>query len=98
MKSPHDMIVKPIISEKSMSRISDKCYVFVVDKHATKTEIKIALEQIFDIQVEKVNTIQRLGKIKTQGRFSGRRPSTKKAYVTLKKDSKGIEFFDSMSQ
>lgn len=97
MKSPYDVIIKPVISEKSMDGVSEKRYTFIVDKHANKTEIRQAVETIFDVKVDSVNTIQRLGKIKRQGRTSGRRPSTKKAIVTLKPNSKGIEFFDAMA-
>ena len=95
----HDIIIKPVLTEKSYEVIGNKTYVFVVDKRAGKTEIKQAIETIFDgVKVEKVNTVNRMGKIKRQGRFEGRRPSTKKAYVTLKKDSKTIEAFDNMAQ
>ena len=95
----HDIIIKPVLTEKSYEVIGNKTYVFIVDKRAGKTEIKQAIETIFDgVKVERVNTVNRLGKIKRQGRFEGRRPSTKKAYITLKKDSKTIEAFDSMAQ
>ncbi len=95
----HDIIIKPVLTEKSYEVIGNKTYVFIVDKRAGKTEIKQAIETIFDgVKVERVNTVNRLGKIKRQGRFEGRRPSTKKAYVTLKKDSKTIEAFDNMAQ
>ena len=70
----------------------------MVDKNANKIEIRSAVEQIFGVQVDSVHTINSLGKMKRQGAHKGRRPSTKKAYVKLKKDSKGIEFFDSISQ
>ena len=67
-------------------------------KSANKTEIKLALEAIFkDIKVEKVNTLRTIGKIKRQGRTSGRTSEIKKAYVTLTKDSKPIEFFEGMA-
>ncbi len=93
----HDIIVMPVLTEKSYDMIGEKRYTFIVDKRATKTEIKMAIEAVFDgVKVDRVNTINRLGKMKRQGRYEGRRASTKKAYVTLKKDSKGIEFFDSM--
>ncbi len=93
----HDIIVKPVLTEKSYDMVSEKTYTFIVDKRASKTEIKQAVEAVFDgVKVDRVNTANRLGKIKRQGRYEGRRASTKKAYVTLKKDSKGIEFFDSM--
>ena len=71
---------------------------FEVHKSANKTEIKLALEAIFkDIKVEKVNTLRTIGKIKRQGRTSGRTPEIKKAYVALTKDSKPIEFFEGMA-
>ena len=98
MKTPYDIILKPVLTEKSYDNIADKRYSFIVDKRATKTDIKRAVESIFGVKVEKVNTINSLGKLKRQGRTEGRRASTKKAYVQLKKDSKGIEFFDSLTQ
>ena len=95
----YDIIIKPVLTEKSYEVIGSKTYVFIVNKKAGKTEIKQAIETIFDgVKVERVNTVNHLGKIKRQGRTEGRRPSTKKAYVTLKKDSKTIEAFDSMAQ
>lgn len=92
----YDMIIRPVISEKSMDAASDRQYTFVVAKAANKSQIKDAIEEIFGVKVEKVNTINRMGKIKRQGRTEGRRPGTKRAIVTLKEGSKGIEFFDSM--
>ena len=95
----HDIIIKPVLTEKSYEVIGNKTYVFIVNKKAGKTEIKQAIETIFDgVKVEKVNTVNHLGKIKRQGRFEGRRPSTKKAYITLTADSKTIEAFDNMAQ
>ena len=89
----HDIIIKPVLTEKSYEAIQNKTYVFIVAKKAGKTEIKQAVETIFDgVKVESVNTINRLG------RTEGRRPSTKKAYITLTKDSKTIEAFDNMAQ
>lgn len=96
MRSPHDIIRKPIITERSMSDMSEGKYTFVVDKKANKTEIKNALEKIFDIKVDKVNTMNMKGKLKRMGANIGRRASWKKAIVTLSKDSKGIEFFEGM--
>ena len=94
----HDIIIKPVLTEKSYEAIQNKTYVFIVAKKAGKTEIKQAVETIFDgVKVESVNTINRLGKVKRQGR-TDRRPSTKKAYITLTKDSKTIEAFDNMAQ
>lgn len=98
MKNPHDIILRPVLSESSYEGFADKRYVFEVEKTANKTEIKQALELIFkDIKVEKVNTLRTIGKIKRQGRTSGRTPEIKKAYVTLTKDSKPIEFFEGMA-
>ena len=98
MKDPHDIIKKPVLTEKSYDGIADKKYVFEVDKTANKTEIKQAIEQIFDVKVAKVNTLVTEGKMKRMGRTQGRRSDVKKAYVTLKKDSKAIEFFEGMAQ
>lgn len=98
MKSAYDIILRPVLTEKTYDSIGDKRYVFEVDVHAGKTEIKAAVEEIFGVKVETVNTLRQLGKIKRQGRTQGRTPERKKAYVTLKKDSKGIEFFEGMAQ
>jgi len=98
MKYAHDLIIRPVITEKTTDGFADKVYTFIVDKRANKTEIRIAVEQIFGVQVEKVNTIRTLGKMKRQGATQGRRPSEKKAIVTLKSSSKAIEFFESMAQ
>ncbi len=99
MKDPHDVIIRPVLSEAAYEGFADKRYVFVVAKTANKTEIKLALESIFKgVKVEKVNTVRTLGKIKRQGKYSGRTPEIKKAYVTLTKDSKTIEFFDGMAE
>lgn len=92
----YDTIVRPVISEKSMDAASDRQYTFEVAKAANKNQIKDAVEEIFGVQVASVNTINRMGKVKRQGRTEGRRPSTKRAIVTLKEGSKGIEFFDSL--
>ncbi len=96
MKFAHDVIVRPIISEKSMDGIADKVYTFEVAIGANKTEIRQAVESVFGVKVDKVNTARTMGKMKRQGRYIGRTPEVKKAVVTLKADSKGIEFFDSM--
>ena len=98
MKNPHDIILRPVLTEKAYDGLADKRYVFEVALNANKTEIKQAVEAVFDVKVESVNTLRTLGKIKRQGRYSGRTPEIKKAYVTLKKDSKTIEFFDGMAQ
>jgi len=96
MRIPHDIIIKPIITEKSMEDMTENKYTFAVDKKANKTEIKKAVETIFGVKVEKVNTMNMLGKVKKQGIHSGRRPSWKKAIVKLTDDSKKIEFFEGM--
>ena len=93
----YDVIVRPVMSEKSFDGIADKKYVFVVAKSANKTQIKLAVEEIFKVKVAKVNTINVEGKLKKMGRNEGRRPSVKKAYVQLTADSKPIEFFESLS-
>ena len=98
MKSVHDVIIRPVLTEKAYDGFADKKYVFEVAINATKTEIKQAVEAIFGVKVDSVHTINSLGKMKRQGLHQGRRASTKKAYVKLKKDSKGIEFFDSIAQ
>ena len=91
-----DIIIKPILSEKSYETIKDKKYTFMVAKDANKTEIKLEVERKFDVQVEKVNTMNCHGKLKSMGRSQGYAPDYKKAVVTLKKDSKGIKFFESL--
>ena len=96
--NPYDIIIKPVLTEKSYDSIAAKTYTFIVAKDATRTQVKMAVEAIFGVKVARVNTINTLGKMKRQGRTQGRRPNLKKAYVTLTKDSKGIEFFDNMAQ
>ena len=97
MKNAYDIIVKPIITEQSMEAADDKRYVFQVAIDATKIDIKRAVEEIFGVKVDKVNTIRMQGKEKRQGAFpAGRRASWKKAMVKLTPDSKSIEFFEGM--
>ena len=99
MKSAYDIIKKPVLTEKSYADMSERKYTFEVAIGANKTEIKQALESIFEgVKVESVNTMRTLGKIKRQGRFQGRTPEVKKAIVTLKKDSKNIPFFEGMAE
>ncbi len=92
----HDIIRKPIITEKSMSEMADKKYTFIVDIKANKFMIKNAVEEIFKVKVERVNTIKMLGKLKRMGKYEGRRPGYKKAIVKLTPDSKTIEFFEGL--
>ena len=98
MKSPYDIIIRPVLSEKSYDGMADKKYVFEVAIGANKTEIKKAVETIFGVKVETVNTLRTEGKMKRQGRTQGRRPERKKAYVKLTEGSKTIEFFEGMAQ
>ena len=96
MKTAYDIILKPIITEQSMEATEDKKYVFQVANDANKIEIKKAVEEIFGVKVEKVNTIRMDGKEKRMGVHIGRRASWKKAMVKLSADSKTIEFFEGM--
>ena len=101
MKNPHDVILRPVLTEKAYEGIADKRYIFEVAINANKIEIKNAIEAVFaedGVKVEKVNTLRTMGKIKRQGRTAGRTPEVKKAYVTLKKDSKPIKFFEGMAE
>ena len=91
----YDVILKPVITEKSMADMATKKYTFLVHPEANKSMIKEAVEKLFEgAKVAKVNTMNVLGKVKRMGRNEGRRPSWKKAIVTLTADSKTIEFFD----
>ena len=95
-KLAQDIIVRPIITENSMEGIADRKYTFRVANFANKIEIKKAVEQLFGVKVEKVNTISVKGKKKRMGRSEGYTSDWKKAVVTLTADSKTIEFFDGM--
>ena len=93
----HDIIIRPIITEKSMQVIMEKRYTFEVAKNAGKVEIAKAVEEIFkDVKVKKVNTLNVRGKLRRQGRYEGYTRCWKKAVVTLTEDSKPIEFFEGM--
>ena len=97
MKSPYDIILKPIITEQSMEETDSKKYAFRVATGANKIEIKKAVEEIFSVKVDKVTTINMMGKRKRTGRYpAGRRASWKKAVVKLTPESKTIEFFEGM--
>lgn len=98
MKAPQDIILRPVITERSMAAVGDRKYTFAVDKRANKIEIGKAVEELFPgTKVKSVNTMHVRGRLKRQGRSSGYTASWKKAIVTLKTDSKGIEFFESMT-
>ena len=96
MSKAYDIIIAPIISEKSMSMIQEKKYTFKVAKNANKIEIKKAIEEIFGVEVEKVTTIKMPKKPKRLGMYYGHSGEWKKAIVKLTEASKTIEFFDSL--
>ena len=86
-KDPRDIIISPVVSEKSYSLIDDGKYTFVVDTRANKTEIKLAIEKIFNVKVDSVNTLNRQGKTRRTKFGTGKRKNTKRAIVTLKSGS-----------
>ncbi len=97
MKNVHDIIIRPIITENSMDQLQDRKYTFEVARTANKVEIKQAIEEIFPgVKVDKVATMNMLGKVKRMGRNEGRRANWKKAVVTLTESSKTIEFFEGL--
>ena len=96
MKFAYDIIKKPVITERSMMGAQDNKYTFEVAVDAGKIEIKKAVEEIFGVKVAKVNTVSVRGRFRRQGMHAGYTAASKKAIVTLTKDSKEIEFFNSM--
>lgn len=96
MKDPRDIIKRPVITERTAEYMNELKYVFEVDIRANKTEIKQAIEAIFNVKVSNVNTLRVPGKPKRYGRHFGYTPEWKKAFVTLKPDSKPLEFFESV--
>jgi large subunit ribosomal protein L23 len=96
MKNPRDIIIEPVVSEKSYALIEQNVYTFRVDPHATKTQIHLAVEDIFGVKVVKVNTLNRKGKTQRNRRSNraGRRPDTKRALVTVAAGDR-IELFES---
>lgn len=100
MKFAHDVIRRPVISERSMETVVDKAgneikrYTFEVALNSNKVEIKKAVEEVFGVKVASVNTMRVNGKEKRMGRYVGKTPNWKKAIVTLASDSKAIEFFE----
>ena len=98
MKNAYDVVKATILTEKSYDYIAHRTYTFEVAKSANKIEIAQAVEEIFGVKVESVHTVNKLGKMKRQGRTQGRTASKKKAYVKLTADSKGIELFDGIAQ
>ena len=91
-----DIIIRPIITEKSMAGIAEKRYTFEVAKAATKIDVARAVEELFKVKVAKVNTLHVRGHMRRQGRYEGYTASWKKAVVTLSEDSKAVEFFEGM--
>ncbi len=96
MKAAQDIIIKPIVTERSMDLLQERKYTFKVAKNANKIEIKNALVELFGVEVEDVRTMNVKGHEKRMGRYTGFRPDWKKAIVTLTENSKTIEFFDGM--
>ena len=96
MKLAYDVILEPVISEQSMDVAQEKKYTFKVATNANKTQVKLAVEEIFGVEVAKVNIMNYDGKLKRMGRFEGRTPAFKKAIVTLTPASKEIEFFQGL--
>jgi large subunit ribosomal protein L23 len=86
-KDPRDILLAPVVSEKSYGLLDEGKYTFIVDPRANKTEIKIAVERVFGVKVDSVNTLNRLGKTRRTRFGLGRRKSTKRAIVTLKEGS-----------
>lgn len=93
----YDVILKPVITEKSMEEMSDRKYTFYVHPQATKVQVKDAVEKMFEgVKVEKVNTMNLNGKTKRKGKFVGQTAKRKKAVVKLTEASKSIDFFEGM--
>jgi large subunit ribosomal protein L23 len=92
----HDIIRKPVITEKSMAAMAEKKYTFIVNIKANKSQIKRAVEEVFGVKVEEIKTMRTEGKTKRVGVHIGKRPDYKKAIVKLTEDSKSIEFFEGM--
>lgn len=89
-----DVILRPMVTEQSMAIMDDKKYTFEVDVRANKTQVKYAVEEIFDVKVKKVNILNVRGKQKRQGRYVGMTKKRRKAIVALTEDSKDIKIFE----
>lgn len=89
-----NIILRPVITEETTSKMDNKTYTFDVDLRATKTQVKKAIEDIFDVKVVRVNIMNVRGKLKRQGRYAGYTKKRRKAIVTLTADSKEIELFN----
>lgn len=95
MRRPQDVIIRPIVSEKSMGLMEDNKYTFIVDPKANKLEIKYAIQELFKVKVDKVYTLKVRGKLRRQGRYQGYTPDRKKAIVQLRAGDK-IEIFEGL--
>jgi len=95
MRDPHQVLIKPMVSERSVALMEENKYSFVVDKNANKIEIKHAVESLFNVTVLNVTTRIVKGKVKRMGKSEGKRPDVKKAIVTLAANDK-IEIFSSL--
>jgi large subunit ribosomal protein L23 len=93
VKSPRDVIIRPVVSEKSYAGIEQNSYTFLVDPRSNKTEIKEAVQAIWGVRVTSVNTLRRTGKVKRRGFTKGKRPDQKRAIVTLA-EGDAIEIFE----
>ena len=97
MRDPHTIIVRPLLTEKSViAKDRRRCLAFQVSRDANKIEIARAVESVFNTKVQEVRVLNVEGKIKRMGRFEGKRPDWKKAYVTLCKGQKPIEYFEGL--
>lgn len=101
MRTVWDIIRSPVITEKALvakeeTQDARQLLTFRVDRHATKPEIKSAVESIFQVKVDHVHTVNYMGKMARRGRFEGRKPSWKKAYVTLKQGEKPVDYGESI--
>ncbi len=96
MRTSYDIIIRPIVTENSMMQTAERKYTFEVHRDANKTQVRKAVEEVFGVKVEKVNTLNVRGKLKRMGKNQGYTRSWKKAIVKLTADSKTIEFFEGM--
>ncbi|SHN36935.1 50S ribosomal protein L23 [Gracilibacillus kekensis] len=96
MTDARDIIKRPIITENTADLMAEKKYTFEVSKEANKSQIKVAVEEIFGVNVVNVNTLNKKGKFKRMGRYGGFRPNRKRAIVQLSEDSKELDFFESL--
>lgn len=93
MKTPRDVIIRPVVSEKAYAGLEANRYTFLVHPDSNKTEIKEAVQAIWDVRVTAVNTVNRIGKVKRRGWTKGKRPDQKRAVVTLA-EGDAIEIFE----